>query len=119
MIGGIFPLIHLGRLVAWWLLPYPSERGIWPNYRRPLAWDFFAINTYLLGSLLFLALPMIPDFAMIRDRSTGLRHKIYGLLSKGWYGTPKQWHRLEAAMHIMALAIIPVAISVHTIVSFI
>jgi Ni/Fe-hydrogenase subunit HybB-like protein len=119
MIGGIFPLIHLGRpWLAWWLLPYPSERGIWPNYRSPLAWDFFAINTYLLGSLLFLALPMIPDFAMIRDRSTGLRHKIYGLLSKGWYGTPKQWHRLEAAMHIMALAIIPVAVSVHTIVSF-
>src|SRR2546428_154436 len=54
MIGGIFPLIHLGRpWLAWWLLPYPSERGIWPNYRSPLAWDFFAINTYLIGSLLF------------------------------------------------------------------
>jgi Ni/Fe-hydrogenase subunit HybB-like protein len=119
MIGGIFPLIHLGRpWLAWWLLPYPSERGIWPNYRSPLVWDFFAINTYLLGSLLFLALPMIPDFALIRDRTTGMRHKIYGLLSKGWYGTPKQWHRLESAMHIMAIAIIPVAVSVHTIVSF-
>ena len=53
MIGAIFPLIHLGRpWLAWWLIPYPSERGIWPNYRSPLAWDFFAINTYLLGSLL-------------------------------------------------------------------
>jgi molybdopterin-containing oxidoreductase family membrane subunit len=36
----------------------------------------------------------------------------------GWQGTPKQWHRLESAMHMMALAIIPIAISVHTIVSF-
>jgi molybdopterin-containing oxidoreductase family membrane subunit len=119
MIGALFPLIHLGRpWYAWWLIPYPSERGIWPNFRSPLTWDFFAINTYLTGSLLFLALPMIPDFAVVRDRTKGLRSRIYGLLALGWQGTPKQWHRLEMAMHIMAIAIIPVAISVHTIVSF-
>jgi Ni/Fe-hydrogenase subunit HybB-like protein len=119
MIGALFPLIHLGRpWLAWWLIPYPSERGIWPNYRSPLVWDFFAINTYLTASLLFLFLPAIPDFALIRDRSTGWRRRIYGFLSLGWHGTPKQWHRLESAMHIMALAIIPIAVSVHTIVSF-
>ena len=119
IIGAMFPLVHLGRpWLAWWLFPYPSERGIWPNFRSPLMWDFFAINTYLTGSLLFLALPMIPDFALLRDRTMGLRKKIYGLLSLGWHGSPKQWHRLETAMHIMAIAIIPVAVSVHTIVSF-
>src|SRR5437773_10515825 len=118
-IGAMFPLIHLGRpWLAWWLIPYPSERGIWPNFRSPLAWDFFAINTYLLASLLFLALPIIPDFALVRDRTSGLRHKIYGVLSLGWHGSPKQWHRLESAMHIMAIAIIPIAVSVHTLVSF-
>ena len=119
MIGAMFPLIHLGRpWLAWWLIPYPSERGIWPNYRSPLVWDFFAINTYLTASLLFLILPAIPDFALIRDRVTGWRQRVYGFLSMGWHGTPKQWHRLESAMHIMALAIIPIAVSVHTIVSF-
>jgi Ni/Fe-hydrogenase subunit HybB-like protein len=119
MIGAMFPLIHLGRpWLAFFLIPYPSERGIWPNYRSPLVWDFFAINTYLLSSLLFLALPMIPDFALIRDRATGWRKKVYARLSLGWQGTPKQWHRLETAMHIMALAILPIAVSVHTIVSF-
>jgi molybdopterin-containing oxidoreductase family membrane subunit len=61
---------------------------------------------------------MIPDFALVRDRTTGMRHKIYGALALGWQGTPKQWHRLESAMSIMAIAIIPVAVSVHTIVSF-
>jgi molybdopterin-containing oxidoreductase family membrane subunit len=61
---------------------------------------------------------MIPDFALIRDRSTGLRRRIYGALALGWRGTTKQWHRLESAMQIMAVAIIPVAVSVHTIVSF-
>ena len=88
------------------------------NFRSPLVWDFFAISTYLTGSLLFLALPMIPDFAIVRDHSTGLKKKIYGLLALGWRGTTRQWNRLETAMSIMAIAIIPVAVSVHTIVSF-
>jgi molybdopterin-containing oxidoreductase family membrane subunit len=118
-IGAIIPVFHVGRpWLAFWMFPYPSERGIWPNFRSPLAWDFFAINTYLTGSVSFLFLPMIPDFAMIRDRSTGFRRKFYGVLSLGWQGTQKQWHRLETAMHIMAIVIIPVAVSVHTIVSW-
>src|SRR5256886_2585011 len=119
MIGALFPIIHLGRpWLAFYLMPYPSERGIWPNFRSPLVWDFFAISTYLTGSTLFLFLPTIPDFALMRDRTTGLRQRIYGMLSLGWQGTTKQWHRLEAAMQIMAIAIVPVAVSVHTIVSF-
>ncbi len=119
MIGATFPLIHLGRpWLAFWLLPYPSERTIWPNFRSPLVWDFFAINTYLTGSLAFLLMPMIPDWALVRDHATGLRKKIYTVLALGWRGTPKQWHRLETAMLILAVAIIPVAVSVHTIVSW-
>jgi molybdopterin-containing oxidoreductase family membrane subunit len=119
MIGAMFPIIHLGRpWLAFWLIPYPNDRLIWPNFRSPLLWDFFAINTYLIGSVLFLTLPMIPDFALVRDRASGLRKTIYGALALGWQGTTKQWHRLEAAMQIMAVAIIPVAVSVHTIVSF-
>ena len=119
LIGAMFPIIHLGRpWLAFWLFPYPSERGIWPNFRSPLVWDFFAINTYLTGSILFLVLPMIPDFALVRDKTTGWRKTIYSALALRWQGTPKQWHRLESAMQIMAIAIIPVAVSVHTIVSF-
>jgi len=119
MIGAMFPVIHLGRpWLAFWLFPYPNQRGLWPNFRSPLVWDFFAINTYLTGSVLFLVLPMIPDFALVRDRTTGWRKTIYGALALRWQGTPKQWHRLESAMQIMAIAIIPVAVSVHTIVSF-
>ena len=119
MIGAMFPIIHLGRpWLFFWLMPYPSNRLIWPNFRSPLVWDFFAITTYLTGSVLFLVLPMIPDFALVRDRTTGMRRNIYGALALGWQGTPKQWHRLESAMSIMAIAIIPVAVSVHTIVSF-
>src|SRR6187549_2815144 len=119
MIGAMFPIIHLGRpWLAFWLFPYPSERMIWPNFRSPLVWDFFAINTYLVCSLLLEKKQMIPDFAVVRDKSSGFRQRIYRVLALGWRGSPKQWHRLETAMQIMAIAIIPVAVSVHTIVSF-
>jgi Ni/Fe-hydrogenase subunit HybB-like protein len=118
-IGAQYPIIHLGRSwLFFWLIPYPSERGIWPNFRSPLLWDFFAISTYITGSLTFLLLPIIPDWAMVRDRATGLRKRIYAFLSLGWRGTPREWHRLEMAMRIMAVVIIPVAVSVHTIVSW-
>ena len=118
-IGATFPIIHLGRpWLFFWLVPYPSERGIWPNIRSPLLWDFFAISTYLLSSVTFLLLPMLPDLALVRDRASGWKKKIYGALALGWTGTPKQWHRLESAMHIMAIAVIPVAVSVHSIVSW-
>src|SRR5579859_4139699 len=119
MIGGMFPIIHLGRpWLFFWMIPYPSERQIWPQFRSPLAWDFFAIGTYLTGSFIFLIYPIIPDFALVRDRVTGWRKILYTVLALGWRGTPKQWHRLESAMHIMAIVIIPVAVSVHTIVSW-
>ena len=64
MIGGMFPIIHLGR--AWffyWLIPYPNSRLLWPNFRSPLLWDLTAILTYLTGSVIYLYLPLIPDLA--------------------------------------------------------
>ena len=119
LIGSMFPIVHLGRpWLFYWLVPYPSERMIWPNFRSPLMWDFMAINTYLVGSLTYLYLPMVPDLATIRDRSQGLRRRIYAVLSLGWRGTATQWDRLERAIAIMAVIIVPVAISVHTIVSW-
>jgi len=119
MIGAMFPIIHLGRpWFFYWMVPYPNQRGLWPNFRSPLAWDFFAINTYLLGSIIYLYLPLIPDLALLRNKSSGALKKIYGLLSLGWRGTQLQWDRLDRAVRVMAVVIIPVAVSVHTIVSW-
>jgi len=119
MVGAMFPLIHLGRVWKfYWLIPYPNERGLWPNFHSPLVWDFMAINTYLLGSLTYLYLPLIPDLAVARDKVRGWRRKVYRVLALGWSGTPVEWHRLEKAISIMAVVIIPVAVSVHTVVSW-
>src|SRR5438445_406579 len=71
-IGAMFPIIHLGRpWLAFWLFPVPNQRGLWPNFRSPIMWDFFAINTYLIASLTFLLLPILPDWALVRDQATG------------------------------------------------
>jgi Ni/Fe-hydrogenase subunit HybB-like protein len=68
--------------------------------------------------LIYLYLPLIPDLALVRDKTTGLRRRLYAALSLGWRGTEAQWHRLEKAVSVMAIIIIPVAVSVHTIVSW-
>src|SRR2546425_12714766 len=78
MIGASFPVIHLGRpWLAFWLFPYPSERRIWPNFRSPLVSGFFAITTYRTRSTTFLLLPIIPDWALVRDKAKGWRRKLY------------------------------------------
>jgi len=100
------------------MVPYPNGRWLWPNFRSPLVWDFLAITTYLLSSTIYLFLPLIPDLAMARDRTTGVRHFFYKIFSLGWRGTEAEWHRIRKAIGIFAFAIIPVMFSVHTIVSW-
>jgi molybdopterin-containing oxidoreductase family membrane subunit len=117
--AGMFPFIHLGRVwTAYFIIPMPNQRQIWTNFQSPLAWDLFAITTYLIGSTLYVFLPMIPDLAMARDHTTGWRHTLYKWASLGWRGLEYEWHYLHKAIAIFAFAIIPVMFSVHTIVSW-
>jgi molybdopterin-containing oxidoreductase family membrane subunit len=119
MIGGMFPIIHLGR--AWrfyWLMPYPNSRLIWPNFRSPLLWDLTAIVTYVTGSIIYLYLPLIPDVAQLSRHNTPWRRRLYRALSLGWTGSDREWHALERAMKLMACIILAVAVSVHTVVSW-
>ena len=118
MTAGIFPMIHLGRVWnLYWVLPYVSDRGHWPNFRSPLVWDAFAISTYLTASMLFLFVGMIPDLAICRDNTTGWRKKLYTMLSLGWVGSDRQWRHFRKIYLLMACFLIPLAVSVHSIVS--
>jgi Ni/Fe-hydrogenase subunit HybB-like protein len=120
MCAAIFPLIHMGRpWLAFFVVPYPNSRGpLWVNFRSPLLWDVFAINTYLTISLVFWYVGMIPDFATLRDRaSDGIRKWIYAALCLGWNGSYRTWSRYETASMILAGLATPLVISVHSIVS--
>ncbi|OOG77521.1 NrfD/PsrC family molybdoenzyme membrane anchor subunit [Algoriphagus sp. A40] len=119
--AAMFPVIHMGRpwLGAYWALPLPNTFGsLWVNFNSPLLWDVFAISTYFSVSLVFWYIGLIPDFATIRDRATGLRRTIYGALSFGWDGAAKTWMRYESVSLILAGLATPLVLSVHTIVSF-
>jgi len=119
--AAIFPLIHMGRpwIGAIWALPLPNTYGsLWVNFNSPLLWDVFAISTYFSVSLVFWYIGLIPDFATIRDRATGIRNTIYGALSFGWDGGAKTWMRYESVSLILAGLASPLVLSVHTIVSF-
>jgi len=119
MIAGLFPLIHLGRVwVVYWILPYPNQRNLWPNFQSPLVFDVIAISTYLTVSTLFWYTGMVPDLATIRDRSTGLKRRIYGLLSLGWVGSHKYWRHYGTAYLLFAALATPLVISVHSVVSW-
>jgi Ni/Fe-hydrogenase subunit HybB-like protein len=118
MCAGVYPIIHMGRpWLAFWVFPYPNTREIWLNFRSPLLWDVFAISTYFSVSAIFWYIGLIPDLANIRDRSSGLRKKIFSLLSLGWNGSHRTWHRYEVLCLILAGLATPLVVSVHTIVS--
>jgi len=117
--AGLFPLMHLGR--PWdfmWLIPYPNSMWLWPQWRSPLVWDFFAVSTYLTVSLLFWYQGLIPDAAALRDHATKpIPHTFFGILSLGWRGSAHHWKYFETSYWLLAALATPLVVSVHSIVS--
>ncbi|MEE8437894.1 MAG: NrfD/PsrC family molybdoenzyme membrane anchor subunit, partial [Candidatus Neomarinimicrobiota bacterium] len=111
-IGGLHPILDLGRPDRMLNLFY------YGRLQSPLLWDVTAITCYFTASTVYLFLPMIPDMAILRDR--GIKPQwLYSFLSWGWTGTVRQKHILEKAISILMIMVIPIAISVHTVISFI
>ncbi len=119
-----FALI-LGMLQVWIDMGRP-ERILFPfifgRFQSPFLWDFTCVGVYFMSSMLYLYLPLVPDLARLRERMTDAprwRRWFYTMMSFGWHGNAEQHRRLEIAIGIMAIVIIPVAVSVHTVVSWI
>ena len=118
MTAGLFVIVHLGRLWQfYYVVAYPNERWAWPNFSSPLVWDATAIGTYLTSSIIFLYFGMIPDLAICRDKATGFRGVFYRFLSLGWLGTDRQWSNFRVTYLTIACLLIPLAVSVHSIVA--
>jgi molybdopterin-containing oxidoreductase family membrane subunit len=117
MIGGLMPIIDLG---------HPDRvlnLFIYGRLLSPLVWDIISIMTYFIACIIYLYLPLIPDMAFMRDNleegASAFRRKFYTFFAAGWRNTPEQRRSLEKGMRIMAVIIIPIAIFVHTVVSYI
>ncbi len=117
--AGLYPLMHLGRPdLFYFLFPYPANTGLWPQFRSPIVWDFVAITTYGLVSLLFWFVGLLPDLATLRDRAKRRWVKvIFGLLAMGWRGSARHWFRYQKAYFLLAALATPLVVSVHSIVS--
>ena len=117
--AGLYPIVHIGRSwLFFFVLPYPNQRQLWMNFRSPLTWDVFAITSYVTVSMLFLYMGMLPDLALLARRVSGWRRPLYRVLTLGFAGTDGEWRIFEKAYPIFAGVVIPLAVSVHSVVSW-
>jgi molybdopterin-containing oxidoreductase family membrane subunit len=115
--GAMFVLVDLGR----------PDRALnvvlYGRWQSPIIWDMVSITTYLTASIIYLGLPMIPDLALFRDRLAGRapawRVWVYRVGAVGWQGSASQKRSLASAIGVLMILIIPIAVSVHTVVSWI
>lgn len=120
--AGLFPILHLGRpLLFFWVIPYPTNFGMWPQLRSSLVWDVLAITSYIILSLVFWYIGLLPDLRSLYEKSKKLsqplRSSIYRVLSLGWVGDSLQWKlHSQTSMFLAALGI-ALVVSVHSIVS--
>jgi len=116
--AGVYPILHLGRpWLFYWLFPFPNTMTVWPQFRSPLLWDFFAILTYVISSILFWYLGLVPDLATMRDRATTRGRRIlFGVLALGFRGSDRQWRHYHPTYGVLAAIMAPLVVSVHSIV---
>jgi Ni/Fe-hydrogenase subunit HybB-like protein len=116
--AGIMPILHLGRPgLFYWLFPYSNVMGIWPQFRSPLLWDFVCLLCYIIMSVMFYYVGLLPDLATVRDRARRPWQQIlYGILALGWCGSAGHWRNYKTVYFIMAAIMAPMVISVHSVV---
>lgn len=117
--AGLYPILHLGRpWLFYWMAPYPNTMTVWPQFKSPLTWDFFAVLTYLTVSVLFWYIGIVPDLAAVRDQArTRARQVLYGLAALGWRGEAAHWARWRQAYRLTAAIAVPLVVSVHSEIS--
>jgi Ni/Fe-hydrogenase subunit HybB-like protein len=117
--AGLYPILHLGRpWFFYWMAPYPNTMTVWPQFKSPLTWDFFAVLTYLTVSALFWYIGIVPDLAATRDRARSRRAQVlYGFFALGWRGSARHWARWRQAYWLTACIAVPLVVSVHSEVS--
>lgn len=116
MIGPVFILLCVGRLDRL------HHLFLYPRLQSPITWDVLAITTYFTGSVIFLYLALIKDFAIYRDAKLNIpkwKQKIYKILAIGYRGTASQKKHIKVSTNLMAIMIVPLAIIVHSVLSWI
>jgi len=116
--AGLLPIMHLGRQgLFYWLFPYSSVMGVWPQVRSPLWWDFVCLLCYILMSIMYYYTGLLPDLATVRDLArTRWKQVFYGVLALGWHGSARHWRNQQTVYAVMSAIMAPMVISVHSVV---
>jgi molybdopterin-containing oxidoreductase family membrane subunit len=116
--AGLMPILYLGRPgLVYWLFPYSTVMGVWPQVRSPWWWDFICLLCYILMSIMFYYTGLLPDLATVRDLAQNRRAQIfYGILALGWRGSARHWRDHRNVYFIMCAIMAPMVISVHSVV---
>jgi Ni/Fe-hydrogenase subunit HybB-like protein len=117
ILGPIYILLCMGRLDRL------HHLVMYGRIQSPITWDVIAISTYLIGSIIFLYLASIQDFAILRDYN-GLnvgkwRRPLYRFFAISYQDTPRQRSLIHRGLTIMSIIIIPLAVIVHSVLSWI
>jgi Ni/Fe-hydrogenase subunit HybB-like protein len=94
---------------------------IFGRFQSPILWDITVVTTYVAISALLYFLPLIPDLAICRSRIINAPkwlQNTYQILSMNWAGTPEQASIIRRCIRILLILIIPVALSIHTVTSW-
>lgn len=116
IVGPVFILLCVGRFDRIYHL------FLYPRLQSPMTWDVLAILTYLVGSVLFLYMALIKDFAVYRDAGLKIpkwKQKLYKALSLGYSGAASQKRHLLLSQNLLAMILIPLSIIVASILSWI
>ncbi|MCF8258590.1 MAG: polysulfide reductase NrfD [Flavobacteriales bacterium] len=115
MFAGLIIIVDMGRPDR---IYYLFVHG---RLQSPIVWDVIVVTTYLAISTLLLYIPLLPDFAILRDKMTGIpkwQHKLYSMLSLGWVGNAKQMRIMHKSIMGLSVIIIPIAFGIHTVTSW-
>jgi len=92
------------------------------RFQSPIFWDVTVVTTYVVISFLLLFLPLLPDLGIMRNHLKGdvpkWKWNLYNILSLGWVGTPNQYKILHKTIRVLLILIVPVALSIHTVTSW-
>lgn len=93
---------------------------LFSRLQSPIMWDVIVITTYLTLSVLFLYFPLLPDLPfLIKNSKAGSgTQKFYEFIGSFWKGTTAQFQISEKAVRIISVMIIPIALAIHTVTSW-
>jgi len=115
-IGALFPMLDLG------VFRNAINLMLYPRLQSPIAWDMIALSTYGIASVIYFYLPLIPDLAVLRDTFPNVsrgRRWLYKTLALNWKGSTRQQDKLKTAIKVMAVMVVPIAVTVHSVLAWV